>query len=81
MGVSGQRHSPAALTPGERTHGTHCTGAWVGPRAGVDTEATGKPLSPLPGSNLDHPVVTLYTTLRKVRWIGYVYNSIQIRIL
>jgi hypothetical protein len=29
--------------------GTHCTGVWVGPRAGLDTEARGKMLSPLPG--------------------------------
>jgi hypothetical protein len=26
MGVSGQRHAPAALYPGERTPGTH----WIG---------------------------------------------------
>jgi hypothetical protein len=37
MRVSGQRHAPAALCPGERTHGTHCTGDWVGLRAGLDT--------------------------------------------
>jgi hypothetical protein len=36
------------FTPGERTPGTHCTGGWVGPRAGLDTEARGKVLSPLP---------------------------------
>jgi hypothetical protein len=30
------------FTPGERTSGTHCTGGWVGPRAGLDTEARGK---------------------------------------
>jgi hypothetical protein len=29
--------------------GTHCTGGWVGPRAGLDTEARRKILSPLPG--------------------------------
>jgi hypothetical protein len=34
MGVSGQRHAPAALPPGKRP-GTHCTGSWVGPRAGL----------------------------------------------
>jgi hypothetical protein len=34
---------------GERTPGTHCTGGWVGPRAGLDNEARGKILSPLPG--------------------------------
>jgi hypothetical protein len=35
--------------PGERTPGTHCTGGWAGPRAGLDTVARGKILSPLPG--------------------------------
>jgi hypothetical protein len=34
MGVSGQRHAPAALCPGERTPGTHFTGGWVGLRRG-----------------------------------------------
>jgi hypothetical protein len=33
-GVRGQRHVPAALYPWERP-GTHCTGGWVGPRAGL----------------------------------------------
>ena len=35
MGVGGQRHTPAALPPGKRA-GTHCTGACVGSRAGLD---------------------------------------------
>jgi hypothetical protein len=29
------------FTPGKRTPGTHCTGGWVGPRAGLDKEAGG----------------------------------------
>jgi len=33
--VSGQQHSLAALYTRER-HGTHFTGGWVGPRAGLD---------------------------------------------
>jgi hypothetical protein len=33
-GVRGQRHAPAALYPWERP-GDHCTGGWVGPRAGL----------------------------------------------
>ena len=33
--MSGQQHAPAALYPRERP-GTHCTGGWVGPRAGVE---------------------------------------------
>ena len=35
MGVGGQRHTPAALSPGKRP-GTHCVGDWVGPGAGLD---------------------------------------------
>jgi len=31
-----------AFTPGERTPGTHCTGGWVGPRAGLDTQDRGR---------------------------------------
>jgi hypothetical protein len=46
-----------AFTPGERTPGTHCTGGWVDPRAGLDTEARGKILCPRRGSNTDRPVV------------------------
>jgi hypothetical protein len=38
-----------SFTRGERTPGTHCTGGWVGPRAGLDTEARRKTLSPLSG--------------------------------
>ena len=34
-GVRGQPHAPAAFYPWERP-GTHCTGSWVGPRAGLD---------------------------------------------
>jgi hypothetical protein len=56
MGVSGQRHAPVALYPGERTPGTHCIGGWVGPIAGLDTEARGKILCLCQGSNPDRPV-------------------------
>ena len=35
MGVGGQSHAPAALSPAKGT-GAHCTGDWVGPRAGLD---------------------------------------------
>jgi hypothetical protein len=38
-----------AFTPVESTPGTHCTGGWVGPRAGLDTQVGGKILLSLPG--------------------------------
>jgi hypothetical protein len=57
MGVSGQRHAPAALYPREKTPGTHWIGGWVGPRAGLNTGARRKILCPCRGSNLDRPIV------------------------
>jgi len=42
--VSGQQHAPATLYPRERP-GTHFTGDWVGPRAGLDV----RKISSLPG--------------------------------
>jgi hypothetical protein len=50
-------HPRRALPPGERTPGTHCTWGWVGPRAGLDTEARGKILCPCRVSKPDRPVV------------------------
>ena len=35
MGVGGQSHTPVALPPG-KSYSTHCTGGWVGNRAGLD---------------------------------------------
>jgi hypothetical protein len=49
MGVSGQRHAPTALYTRGKDPGTHCTGGWVGPKAGLDSEVTVKILLPLPG--------------------------------
>jgi hypothetical protein len=48
-GVSDQYHVPAALYPRERAPGTHCTGGWVVPRAGLDAEVRGKNPLPLSG--------------------------------
>jgi hypothetical protein len=45
----GQPHAPAALYPRGKDPGTHWTGGWVGPRAGLDTEVREKILLPLPG--------------------------------
>jgi len=47
MWVGGQRHAPAALLAVKRP-GTHYTGGWVGPRAGLD--GCGKSRPP-PGSD------------------------------
>jgi hypothetical protein len=55
--VSGQRHAPTALYPRGNDPGTHWIGGWVGLRAGLDTEVTGKIFYFCRGSNLDRPVV------------------------
>jgi hypothetical protein len=58
MEVSGgQHHAPAALYPRGNDPGTHCTGGWVGPRAGLNTEASGKFFRLCRRSNLERPVV------------------------
>jgi hypothetical protein len=61
-GVIGQRHAPAALYPGERTLGTHCSGGWVVLRAGLDSEVREKILCLCRESNPGRPVrsQTLY---------------------
>ena len=58
MGVSGQQHAPAALYPHEKP-GTHCTGSWVGPGAGLD----GRKILPPPGFDprTIQPIVSRYT--------------------
>jgi hypothetical protein len=60
-----------ALPPGKGPRSTHCTGDWVGPRAGLDAEARRKnPLS-LSGIEPGRPVrnQTLY-------WLSYRGSSI-----
>jgi hypothetical protein len=54
MGVSGQRHG-RALPPRKGPSGTHWTRGWVFPRAGLDTEATGKNRLLLPGNEPGSP--------------------------
>jgi hypothetical protein len=46
-----------ALAPGKEPPGNHWTRSWVGPRAGLDTEARGKILCLCRALNLDRPVV------------------------
>ena len=46
VGVSGQRHAPAALPlpPAGERPGIHCISGWVGPRAGVDGCGKSRPI-------------------------------------
>jgi hypothetical protein len=50
-----QSRPGCALSPGKGPPCTHCTGGWVATRAGLDTEDTGKILSPLPGIEPQSP--------------------------
>jgi hypothetical protein len=66
MGLGGQHHASAALPTGERP-GTHCIGAWVGPRPGL--EGPGK-FAPPPlgfGPRTVQPVASRYSG---PRWIA-----------
>jgi hypothetical protein len=47
------------LPPGKEPTGTHCTGGWVGPRAGLDAEVRGKILCLRRGSNPGRPDTVL----------------------
>ena len=66
--VSGQQHAPAALYPRERP-GTHCTGGWVGHRAGLD----GRKISSPPGFD---PTAYIYTHTYYKRSPSY--NSVDV---
>jgi hypothetical protein len=73
MEVSGQRHVSAALYTGELTPSTHCTGGWVGLRAGLDTEAREETLLPLPGIEPRSSLVRHYTDWAKTKQSSYSY--------
>jgi hypothetical protein len=64
MGVDGQRQVPAALPPQKRPS-NHCTGGWLGPRAGLD--GCGK-FHPPPGFDPRNvqPVASRY----RLRYLG-----------
>jgi hypothetical protein len=66
MGVSGQRYAPAALYSRGKDPGTHWTGGWVGPRAGLDAGARRKIISPHRGSDPDRPARSQDTILSEL---------------
>ena len=57
--MRGQHHAPAAIYPRERP-GTHCTGGWVGLRAGLDRCGKSRP-PPGFDPRTVQPVASLYT--------------------
>jgi hypothetical protein len=71
MGVSGQRHAPAA------PFGTQWIGGWVGPRAGLDAGARRKILCLCRGSNSDRPARS--QTLYRLSYRGSDYKLRKIK--
>jgi hypothetical protein len=68
-GASDQLHVPAVFHPRGRTPGTHCTGGWLGLRAGLDTETREKILCHCRESNYnrsDRPVRNQDTILTEL---------------
>ena len=59
MGEGGQRHTPAALPPGNKP-GTHFKGGWVGPKS---RSGWMRKVSPIPGFDplTVQPVASRYT--------------------
>jgi len=60
--VSGQQHAPAALYPRER-RGTHCTGGWVGLRAGLDGRKISSPPGFDPGLSSPHLCIRTHSEI------------------
>jgi hypothetical protein len=58
-GVRGQRHAPAAFYPRKRP-GTHCTGGWLGPWAGLDKCGKSRPPAGFDPRTVQ-PVASRYT--------------------
>ena len=54
-GVRGQRHALAALYPREKA-GTHCTGGWLGPRAGLNGRKISPQRDSIPGPSSPYSV-------------------------
>ena len=61
--MRGQRHAPAALYPWEKP-GIHCTGGWVGPKAGLDM--CGKSPPPTGIRSPDRPACS-----QSLYWLSY----------
>jgi hypothetical protein len=74
------RLTPRPFTPREKPPGGHWTGGWVGPRAGIDTEARGKILClcrdriPAPNSSSLQPDTVLTELPHPVRELQTVHN-------
>jgi hypothetical protein len=75
MGVSGHRHAPVTLYPGEWIPDTHWIGGWVDLRAGLETEARGKILCLCWGSNPSHPVCSQDTILTELPQLPLLLGS------
>jgi hypothetical protein len=69
-----------ALTPTERTPGTHWIGGWVGLRTSLDAGARRKILCPRRGSNLDHPARSQIMYCLSYRGSIYFINILNIGI-
>jgi hypothetical protein len=60
-------------TPGDTSHGKHCTVAWVDPRAGLDAEVRGKTSSAFVGNRISvvQSVIRHYTDGAHLRLYRY----------
>jgi len=65
MGLGGQHHPPASLLAGKRPV-THCTGGWLGPRAGLNVCKKSRPHTGIRSSDRPARSQSLYISFRNV---------------
>jgi hypothetical protein len=66
MVVSGKLYAPAALYPGERCTGTHCSGGWLDPTAGLNAVEKKKTLASAGASDLSGKHLILFDRTHRI---------------
>jgi hypothetical protein len=78
-GGEGSASHPSHFTSRERACGSHCTGAWEGPRVSPDVVVKGKKFLSLPGIEHHHLAHGLVTILTELPWFSLKYQILFIR--
>jgi hypothetical protein len=64
------------FSPGKMTLGSHCTGGWMGSRAGLDTKVRGKILPPL--QEIEPPSLGRPARSQTLYWLSYLWSDCSV---